>query len=219
MTQKWISVEGIIGAGKTTLLKGLSNLAPNTVLVEEPVKLWQDSGILQDSYENPEVWSFPAQTTFFTSRINIFRERHADAPADALFVSERSAFSDILFWNTHRELGLVTPKLHNCYLAMWNMWQHLLPIQQPDLFVFLQPDLDECMKRMRKRGRDEEKNVDVEYQQALYEQHVAKFMDPEGVLMPNGDRVPCLVVDGNSDFCNDPVEMQRIVDQIKTQLK
>ena len=218
MTQRWISVEGIIGAGKTTLLQGLLDLAPTTVLVEEPVKLWQDSGILQDSYENPQVWSFPAQTTFFTSRINVFRERHAEAPADALFVSERSAFSDILFWNTHRKLGLVSDKLHKCYLPMWNMWQHLLPIEQPNLFVFLQPNVEECMKRMRKRGRKEEQDVDIPYQQALYEQHVAKFMDPKGVLMPNGTRVPCVVIDGNTDFSSNPAEMQSIVEKIKAKL-
>lgn len=218
MTQRWISVEGIIGAGKTTLLRGLSALAPTTIVVEEPVEQWQADGVLELAYENPEVWNFPAQTTFFTSRINVFRERHANAPADALFVSERSPFSDILFWDTQLALNRVDPRLHARYLPMWSMWQHLLPIQQPNLFVFLRPNLEECMRRMQKRGRSEEKSVDTIYQQTLYEQHVAKFMDPEGVLMPNGKRVPCIVVDGNSNFCDDPLEMERIVQEIKLAL-
>lgn len=214
----WISVEGIIGAGKSTLIEGLSTLnGRETTLVEEPVKEWINSGLLQKAYEKPVVYNFPAQCKFFTSRIQGFDKIYQNTPVDKrLFVSERCAFSDVLFWNTQLELDrLDDPMLHGIYKDMWSTFQRLQPMPNPTLFVYLRPTLDECMRRMQERGRKEELSVDIPYQEELYRQHDDKFMSGDTVEMPNGTRVPCIVIDSNVNFRDDPQELTKIVQKIE----
>lgn len=214
----WISVEGIIGAGKSTLIEGLSTLnGRETTLVEEPVKEWIDSGLLQKAYEKPVVYNFPAQCKFFTSRIQGFAKIYEQTPEDKrLFVSERCAFSDVLFWNTQLELDRLDDKmLHGIYNDMWSVFQRLQPMPNPTLFVYLRPTLEECMCRMQERGRKEESSVDMPYQEELYRQHDEKFMNGDVVEMPDGTQVPCIVIDSNVNFRDDPQELSKIVQKIE----
>lgn len=216
ISPQWVSIEGIIGAGKSTLINHLTELNhTKPIIVEEPVHLWQQSGILQKAYENPLVWNFPAQCHFFTSRLDAFRTCYQ--PTHSLYVSERSAFSDILFWNTQLVLNRVESDLHTIYKDMWSTFQRLQPIPNPTLFVYLRPDLDECMRRMQARGRREESTVDLEYQTALYEQHEDIFNNGE-VEMPDGTLVPCLVIHSNEDYRNDELVLNQIKQQIENKL-
>lgn len=198
---KWVSVEGIIGAGKSTLLDQLTHLnGEEAVKVEEPVQEWIASGVLAKAYEEPQVWNFPAQCHFFTSRIRTFSQSYR--PERTLYVSERSAFTDSIFWDTQLALGRVDSNLDPIYRAMWSTFQKLQPIPNPTLFVYLRPTLEECMTRMINRNRAEESSVDVVYQQELYRQHNAVFQE-SGVKMPDGTVVPCLIVEGSGNFRDD----------------
>ena len=54
---KIISLDGNIGAGKSTLLKILNNYIikyniKNISIVEEPVNIWESTGMLKKFYEN-----------------------------------------------------------------------------------------------------------------------------------------------------------------------
>lgn len=215
----WVSVEGLIGAGKSTLIEGLRVLnGQSTVLVEEPVQKWIDSGILKKAYENPTVYNFPAQCTFFTSRIKGFAQIYqATLPTQRFFLSERSAFSDVIFWDTQVNLGRVAPDLYDVYKDMWDVFQYLQPMPNPTLFVYLRPSLEECMRRMQERGRVEESTVDEVYQGELFRQHDERF-NKEWVEMPNGTQVPCLVIDSNVNFRDNPQELEKIVKQIESRL-
>lgn len=213
---KWVSVEGIIGAGKSTLIEQLSHLnGVEATYVPEPVEKWVKSGILKKAYESPQVWNFPAQCHFFTSRIDTFCSVYD--PNRSLYVSERSAFSDQLFWNTQLNLGRVDAELHEIYRDMWRTFQRLQPVPNPSLFVYLRPDFDQCMARMINRNRSEEKSVDTKYQRELYRQHEETFSS-DGVLMPDGTVVPCIIVEGNGNFRDDLRVSQGIRRQIEQML-
>lgn len=215
--QQWVSVEGIIGARKTTLIQAIAPLlAQDTCIVEEPVEAWQKSGILERAYADPKTYNFPAQCEFFVSRIKTFERAYK--PNTSLFLSERCAFTDMLFWNTQLDLDRVDPLLHSIYLGMWGVFQRLMPLPNPTLFVYLRPPMDVCMESMRQRGRSEESSVDVEYQQVLLKRHDDAFMDPNGVMMPNGQRVPCVVLETSDNFRDDPEVAARIAAQIKNHL-
>ena len=210
---QWVSVEGIIGAGKSTLIKTLKKLnGQDAVIVQEPVQEWIESGILDNAYQNPREWNFPAQCHFFTSRINKFV--HSYSTNKCLYVSERSAFSDTLFWDTQLKLNRVDPLIHRVYHDMWSTFQRLQPVPNPTLFVYLRPTLEECMRRMRERARDEEASVDLEYQETLYKLHDETFLE-QGVTMPDGTVVPCIIVDGNPNFRDALRVSQSIVKQIE----
>jgi deoxyadenosine/deoxycytidine kinase len=210
----WVSIEGLIGVGKSTFLSQLkTHLNQEFTLVPEPVEDWV---FLKDSYDNPKVYSFPAQIEFFTSRVAKFRSMYQDF--GQLYISERSVFSDKVFWNTKLELGDVDQRLHALYLKMWSLWQDLLPIRKPNVFIYLDTDLEECMRRVKERNREAEDALTIDYQRVLKQEHEKIFFDPEGVLMPDGSRVPCIVIDASEDF-RDAKVMERHVKAIKGLLK
>jgi deoxyadenosine/deoxycytidine kinase len=189
---KWVSIEGLIGVGKSTFLEQMKD--QSFTLIPEPVEDWV---FLEDSYVNPKVYSFPAQIEFFTSRVAKFRSLFQ---GEGLYISERSVFSDKVFWNTKLELGDIDVRLHALYLKMWSLWQDLLPIHKPDVFIYLDTNLEECMRRVKERNRGAESTLTIDYQRILKQEHEKIFFDPEGVLMPDGSRVPCVVIDASEDF-------------------
>ena len=194
----WYSIEGTIGVGKSTFIDKVVPFLQQeatTTVIPEPVEEWERTGILKESYTDP-TYRFPAQCTFFTSRIATFRSLY---DPNGLNVSERSPFSDKLFWNIQD----VDPRLRKAYLDMWVLWQDLLPKRNPDLFIYLTTSLETCMARIRERNRSAESSIDEEYMRKLTMEHDRYLMDPLGVLMPDGTRVPCVIISTDSNYRDD----------------
>ncbi len=214
---KWVSIEGVMSSGKSTLAALLQEEL-SALVVPEPVEEWEKSGILAASYLEPQKYSFPAQLVFFTSRIAAFK-RIVSTAATSLVISDGSCFSDKGYWNTKLARGDVEPMLHTAYMDMWKEWQNLLPIRKPHLFVYLDIDIDECMRRLRQRNREAELSVDDSYLRTLKAEQDKIFLDPLGVLMPDGSRVPCLIIDAMPNFERDASELSKIVVSLRSKLK
>ncbi len=204
----WASLEGLIGCGKTTFIeKVIKPHIRNLCIIPEPVEAWEASGVLKRSYTDP-TFAFAAQCTYLTTRIDQFEELYNP---EKLNFSERSPFSDKLFWN----IQSVDPLLHITYLNMWKHWQKLMPVKKPNLFIYLVTSVDVCMSRLHERGRDAESGVKKEYQELLKQEHDAYLLDPLGVLMPDGSRVPCIVVDTSENYRDDPKVAEKLAALIK----
>lgn len=212
----WISIEGCIGAGKTTFIeKVLVHLESEYKVIPEPVEEWEESGILKDSYTNP-ICVFPAQCVFFTSRIRIFKNLY---DPEIVNFSERSPFTDKLFWSIQE---LPVPWFRDAYLSMWKEWQNLMPVRNPGFFIYLRSDTSVSMERLKKRNRESETGVTFEYQEKLREEHENTFKKT-GVIMPDGKKVACLIINVNNLNYHDDEEVakevagiiQRIIGRIK----
>jgi deoxyadenosine/deoxycytidine kinase len=207
----WVSFDGIISVGKSTLLDQIiSLLGKDVVKCPEPVDKWIASGMLKLSYEDPEIYSFPAQCMFFDTRVDQINEVWEDGK---LMISERSPFSDSLFWETKRRNGDVNDTLHAIYMNIWKKWQRLTPKECPDLFIYLDASLETCMNRLKQRGREAENSVTMEYQRILKEVHDKTFGGTH-VEMPNGKRVPVIRVDTEIDYSKNPEELEKVVQRI-----
>jgi len=222
----WFAFESAIGIGKSTLCTALErrfNADNRIVFCQEPVELWEKNGVLKKSYEDPVVFSFPTQCIFFASRIEVIVkaiEDNKDKPV-LILISERSPFSDTLFWNTKKNNGSVDPILHEAYTKMWSHFQKLLPenAKQPSLFIYLKTSLETSMKRLRSRGRDAETSVTDSYQQLLIDQHEEHFVDGQNTRMPDGKEVPCIVLDAEGNFRDDAEEFEKIASVIRDKLE
>jgi deoxyadenosine/deoxycytidine kinase len=203
----WISLEGNIGSGKSTLLANvLPHLPADMVKIDEPVALWQSTGMLEKSYTNPACYGFPAQVHFFTSRIQEQTLAVQNHPSASIFLSERSPASDKLFWQTQLYLDLIPQDLGSIYTDIWSLWQKCVaPFRQPTCFVYLDTPAGTCHDRMESRKRPEETGVSLAYLQTLEDMHREQFDHPSGALMPDGTRVPVLKIDGLRDFRNPSV--------------
>ena len=209
-----VVVDGIIGSGKTTYIEGmysgLTKRGWNVAVVKEPVDKWQASGILQRFYADPKRWGYHFQTKAFHDRVmeNIEAYRRFRNTAD-VFILERSPFTDTLFMELLYESGLVDDLEMQDYREWWALWYKVMPYQ-PDLFVYLRPDVGVCMDRLHARARDGEQGVTLEYQTQLEAKHDHFFKDEEVSISPGTD-VRCIKIQTNENFRDDDSIRQRLV--------
>ena len=89
-----IFLEGNIGAGKTSLLTSLGEHFGELVrVVEEPVKVWEESGLLAECYDGT-VSRATFQHVALATKTAALVEALRETPPDQLIIAERSPFSD-----------------------------------------------------------------------------------------------------------------------------
>lgn len=186
--KKIFSIEGNIGAGKTTLLELLENKIPNCKVIYEPVNEWKDLGgdnLLENFYSEPKRWAFTFELESMISKIRKLKEAMA-ANYDIILL-ERSIHSDKAF-----QIASFF------YDKISTMEMHILDEIRSDFLktypsfngiIYLDTDIETCIKRIKKRNRNEEQNIDKEYLLKLEDLFLTtKYGCP--MLMISGDYEP-----------------------------
>ena len=89
-----VFIEGNIGAGKTRLLTALGvHFGDKVRIVEEPVKVWEESGLLAECYDGT-VSRATFQHVALATKTAALAEALRETPEDTLIIAERSPFSD-----------------------------------------------------------------------------------------------------------------------------
>jgi deoxyadenosine/deoxycytidine kinase len=153
---RYIAVEGPIGAGKSTLASMLAERMGGRLLAE-PV---EENPFLASFYQDPKKHAFQTQLFFLLSRFQqqqqLFQQDLFSqvTVADYLFAKDRifAAFS-----------------LDANELALYQRIYDLLGprVVKPDLVVYLQARAEVLLARVRRRGRDFERQVDPTWLEAL----------------------------------------------------
>ena len=166
-TKKIYALEGNIGAGKTTILKLIAKNFKDVEFVEEPVKEWQNLGgmnLLDSFYSNPQRWGFSFEFYSMLTKIQaLLKAADTDKP---IIVIERSILSNKVFMDLSNELGKLD-KMEYCMLM--NTYDFYLQHIYPQLsgIIYLDTPVDECIKRITKRNRGEECNIEKSYLEAI----------------------------------------------------
>ncbi len=209
-------LEGTIGAGKSTflrlLLQALESRLP-VVTIQEPVQKWVDVGILQAFYENPKENAYKFQTYTFLTRWKALKEGNSSS-ADTIRIVERSIFSDrYVFAEALHESGLISDMEWAMYVEWWESLCELEREVGPrdNKFIYLRADPETAYARMKKRARDGEAGVSIEYLRENVERH-----DRWLLALPT-ERV--LIIDVNSDFEEHPEVFQSHVEKVIEFLK
>lgn len=197
MEQRYIVVEGPIGVGKSSLTHLLAErLGGRTVL-----EVVEENPFLASFYEDRKKYAFQTQIFFLLSR---FRQQQALFQQD-LFQSV--TVSDYLF---AKDRIFASLNLEAQELALYDrVYEALGPqVARPDLVVYLQARLDVLLARIRKRGRDFERQFDAGYLAELvhaYNEHFLHYRD-----------TPLLVVNtSDMDFVNDPADREGLLAAIR----
>jgi len=187
-------------------------------IVDEPVSKWESDKLLKKFYENPERYAYHFQTKAFHDRVRECQSQFKKHKDDTdVFILERSVFSDTIFMNTLHDLGTVDDMEMEHYKEWWELWEEVMPFR-PDMFIYLKPNLDVCMGRVRERARDGEEGVRKDYQ-VLLEQRHDEFFKGDAVEVAKGHYVPVLPLVTNSNFRDDPKVKEWITDIIEEKIK
>lgn len=162
-------VDGMTGVGKSSLvdiLSGELDLEPFNEIFED------ENNLLHKFFHDRKRWCFPMQVNFLNHRFKQFK----DASALNSAIMDRSIYSDSIFASMYKELGYLSREEYNVYQSLLgNMLEHLNP---PKMIVYLKVSSKEAIRRIRKRGRPDELEVEDSYWKKLhgfYEKHYSGF--------------------------------------------
>jgi len=174
-TKKFIAIDGLIGAGKTTLIRLITDYYAQSTLglkvhpIYEPVEMWQETGALDLFYSDIPAKCYEFQSFVYVTRIKkVIQEVLAQPDAD-IYLLERTVFTDrYIFVEMLRDL--LGPTRMAMYAEWWDMWNCINPIHI-NKWVLLDVSLDESLRRIKVRSRDEETGISAEYQSNLRAKH------------------------------------------------
>ena len=152
----YIVIEGPIGAGKTSLARLLAEQLQARLVLE----VVEENPFLAPFYEDPERYAFSAQTFFLLSRYKQLQ----DLAQGALFFEH--TVSDYLF---DKDFIFASLNLQGDEWALYReLYAQLKPkLPQPDLVVYLRAAPDILLRRIAKRGRPFERDIEASYLRAL----------------------------------------------------
>lgn len=172
-----VCVEGNIGCGKSTALEHLARRRPDLEIFQEPVGDWEP--LLARFYADQAQWALAFSLKVLLSFAEPGRRR--DCVVERSPLSCRHVFSQLLF-----NEGKLSQ-------AEWELFKEYCDALgwAPDVVVFVQTPADECYRRMESRGREAEKNVDVQYIKRLEFQYetMLRYADVP-VVRVDGTRGP-----------------------------
>ena len=166
-TKKIYALEGNIGAGKTTILKIIGKHFKDVEFVEEPVKSWQNLGgmnLLDSFYSDPQRWGFSFEFYSMLTKIQaLLKAGDSDKP---IIVIERSILSNKIFMELSNELGKLDKMEYRMLINTYNFYlENVYP--QLSGIIYLDTPVNECIKRITKRNRGEECNIEKSYLEAI----------------------------------------------------
>jgi deoxyadenosine/deoxycytidine kinase len=199
----FISIAGNIGSGKSSLTRLLAKRF-NWLPYYESVN---DNPYLTDFYADMKRWSFNLQIYFLAHRFNIHKDIN-EKPNSV--IQDRSIYEDVeIFARNLHKLGRMSDRDYETYSNLFNeMTSYLTP---PDVLVYLKADIDTLVNQIKLRGRDFEKNIDIEYLKTLnnsYEKWIERY-----------DYGKKLIVEtDNLDFVNSDKDFDSIIDYVEKSL-
>ncbi len=197
MTRAYIAVEGPIGVGKTSLARLLAAEFNGRLVLEEV----EENPFLARFYEDADKYALPVQLYFLLTRYN----QQRTLSQQDLFT--QTTVSDYLF---AKDRIFAAENLAPDELALYDNVYRLLDerMVKPDLVVFMSARIDVLAERLRKRNRDFERDISLEYLERIS----AAYRD----FFFYYDEAPLLVVETSAiDFVADSSDLRDLIREIE----
>ena len=155
----FIGIAGMIGAGKSTLAAALGEHL-NLPVYYEPVA---DNAYLSDFYRDTRRYAFATQIYLLNRR---FQQHQEIIWRGGGGVQDRTIYEDAVFARTLVGLGLLEDRDYQTYLSLFRHMSNFMC--RPNVIVYLDVRPERSLERIRRRERDVETGVTLEYLEALY---------------------------------------------------
>lgn len=167
-----IAITGNIGAGKTTLAQKLAERY-NWEVYYEAV---DGNPYLAAFYEDMKKWAFHLQVFFLNSRFEQVL-KIIEKKDETTIIQDRTIYEDaFIFAQNLYDAKQLNETDYQTYRSLFDTI--MKAIQPPDLMIYLKADIDKLTRQIKKRNRDFEQNMDIDYLKslnALYETFSDKY--------------------------------------------
>ncbi len=161
----YIVIEGNIGAGKTTLAGRIADQYNAHLILEQ----FDDNPFLPKFYQDPEKYSFPLELSFLASRYKQLNDELSPRNLFKTFTVADYYFMKSLVFASSTLKG----DEYNLYRQIFYIIYGTLPM--PDIFVYLHLSPEHLLNNIKKRGRDYEQSITLEYLQKIQDSYFTFF--------------------------------------------
>ena len=193
----YIAIEGNIGAGKTTLAKMLSKDF-NTKLVLER---FAENPFLPKFYKQKDRYAFPLEMSFLADRYQQITEGLGQFDLFKSFIiSDYYIFKSLIFAKItlQKEEFLLYRKLFDI------MYKEIM---KPDLYVYLHQEPEKLLRNIKKRGRDYEQKIEVNYLEMIHKGYLSYIYSTNNLKF--------IIIDAsNLDFVKSPEDYNLILNKL-----
>lgn len=171
----YLAVDGPIGVGKTTLVEQLSRRFEGVKILEDV-----DNPFLPDFYNDRPGAAFQTELYFLLSRFKQQQEIAQRGLFDRLMLADYTFPKNRIF----AYLNLSDDELM-LFDKLFTLLESSIPV--PDLVLYLVADVDTCMRRIKHREREFERDISRDY--------LSELIDAYNHYYHYYNRSPLLVVD------------------------
>ncbi len=195
---KFIAFEGNIGVGKTTLTTKIAEDF-NAKIVSER---FADNPFLPQFYEDQKRYALPLEVSFLVDRYKQLSDDLGKLASDKEFiVADYAIFKSLIFAKITLE-----EEEYKLYQTLFDMIYKDIP--KSDLYVYLYQNPKRLLENIKKRGREYEQNIEVDYLDKINLGYM------EYIKSKSGNQVIMIDV-SNLDFVKNQVDYLYILNEIK----
>ncbi len=202
----FITIEGPIGIGKTSLAKKLSSHY-NFHLLKEIV---EENPFLDKFYENMEAWSFQTEMFFLCNRfkqLDDIKQQYLSMGKPVM--ADYHIFKNMIF----AQRTLSSDKMIK-FEKIYEILTEDMPM--PNMIIYLHASIDTMMNRIKRRGRNIEKDIQASY----LEQLSSDYEDYINYLERSHPDLSIIRIDGDiMDFVQYQSDLEGIIQMVDEQLR
>ena len=191
-----VSIEGNIGSGKSTFVNFLrENMTDKISIMKEPIDAWQNlngANLLYLMYEHPKKYTFIFQMYALLTNL---QQQTKESDVILKIIERHNGFQ--YFIENSYQLGNLSD-IEFSVLSQWSKYLLSSPHlnMTADLIVYLRTSPKTCLERIKKRQRNEEESITLDYLTRLHEIHEEFIMNKFKSNHPH----QLLVIDANPDL-------------------
>jgi len=184
-----ITLDGNIGCYKTSILNYVHKNYKMSIDIE-PVDSW--SNYLKTLYNT--------QNSTYNFQIQVWIDRCwiQEKSKTIIFMERSPYFIKNVFVKKAYEDNTITKEEYKNILTLHNITDKLW---EPRILIYLRSNPEDCFNRIKKRGRDTEKNIKIEYIKRIHELHEEIY----GETIKNNKYILCVDIENKSiaDICSE----------------